>query len=331
MTVFARFSFMYLVFAIVATVVLYGFSFGHLAKIGILATDLIRYMGAGPWVLWLSPILVYYIVRYPARMSEALYGFVATIALVCGYTLLKGTIPVLVPYWADGMFAQWDLALHGGVAPWELSHRLSAYIDTDGAVRTYSGFWGAFAFSFPAFLALCDQDDMRKMRFLALYALAWIVIGNVFATVFSSVGPIYIDRYYGGDSFAPMIASLKELTFPGTSVDALQTRLWEALITDDGMATGGAAISAFPSMHVAIAVVWAIYMTERSRFFAPVAIGFAVTIIFLSVYTGWHYAVDGYASIVGVLALYAALRQLFKNNYVDTSRNSVQEIDPAHS
>ena len=322
MTVFARFSFIYLVFAIVSTVVIYGFSVGHLGLIGVLTMDLVTYMGAGPWVWWLLPLIAYFVVRHPARIVEAAYGFAATIALVCGYTLMKGTIPVLVPYWADHMFAQWDLVLHGGVAPWELSHRVSAFVDTDGAARTYSGFWGAFAFSFPAFLALSDQDETRKKRFLALYALAWIILGNVVATVFSSVGPIYADRYYGGDSFAPMIASLKDLTFPGTSLDALQNWLWEALVTDDGMHTGGAAISAFPSMHVAVATVWAIYMTERSWFFAPVAIGFAVTILFLSVYTGWHYAVDGYASIVVIFAIYAALRHYFVKNIARTSRNT---------
>lgn len=323
MSVFARFSFMYLVFSIVATVVIYGFSFEHLGMIGVLTMDLITYMGAGPWVWWLSPILVYFVLRHPARLGEAAYGFAATIALVCGYTLMKGTIPVLVPYWADDMMAHWDIVLHGGVAPWELSHRLSAYIDTDGAARTYSGFWGAFAFSFPAFLALSDQDQTRKMRFLTLYVLAWIVLGNLIATVFSSVGPIYADRYYGGDTFAPMIASLNDLTFPGTSLDALQNWLWDSLIAEDGMTTGGAAISAFPSMHVAVATIWAIYMTERSWFFAPVAIGFAVTILFLSVYTGWHYAVDGYVSIAVILAIYAAVRHLYAENAVGTSRNTV--------
>ena len=89
------------------------------------------------------------------------------------------------------------------------------------------------------------------------------------------------------------------------------------------MTTGGAAISAFPSMHVAVATIWAIYMTERSWFFAPVAIGFAVTILFLSVYTGWHYAVDGYVSIAVILAIYAAVRHLYAENAVGTSRNTV--------
>jgi hypothetical protein len=308
MSSFVRFAFLYFIFAIVATTIIYDFTLGHLSFILAFSFGMVRFMGAGPWVLWLTPVIIFMAWKHPARIAEALYAFVASLALICGYTLLKVTIPVLVPFWADGMLSGWDLSLHGGVAPWELTHRLSAYIDTDGAARTYSGLWGAFAFSFPAFLALGDSDAVRKTRFLALYAAAWVLLGNGVATVFSSVGPIYMDRMYGGAQFAPMISSLADLTFPGTSVDALQRGLWAGLEANGGSASGSSGISAFPSMHVAMASVWAVYITERSKLFAPVAIAFAAMILFLSVYTGWHYAVDGYASVCGVLMISAFLR-----------------------
>jgi hypothetical protein len=298
--------------------VIYDFSVGHLSFIVVFGVEMVRFMGAGPWAIWLLPVLVFMAWKHPQRIVEALYGFMATLALICGFTLLKITIPILVPYWADDMLAAWDLALHGGAAPWKLAHGMSAYISTDGAARTYSALWGVFAFSFPAFLALGDSDVGRKARFLTLYGLAWVVLGNGMATVFSSVGPIYVDRLYGGAQFAPMIDSLNALTFPGTPVDVLQRNLWEALEANGGMANGGAGISAFPSMHVAISAIWAVYMTERSKLFAPVGIAFSATILFLSVYTGWHHAVDGYASILMIVAFYWAIRIYFRSKSIDT-------------
>lgn len=63
----------------------------------------------------------------------------------------------------------------------------------------------------------------------------------------------------------------------------------------------GLGISAFPSMHVAIAALTALYLTERSRWLAPVGVVFLGVIFFMSVYTGYHYALDGYFSIAAVL------------------------------
>nr|WP_255572009.1 phosphatase PAP2 family protein [Celeribacter sp. PS-C1] len=227
------------------------------------------------------------------------------------------------------MLAELDRMLHGGRDAWQVAHDLRGWIDTDGAAFTYSGVWGAFAFSFPMLLALGDSDPARKARYLGLYALSWVLLGNVMAAVFSSAGPIYADQVVGGDHFAPMIASLSDLTFPGTSVERVQQALWAQYIDGGGAQLGGSGISAFPSMHVAMATIWALYVSERSRLYAPVGIGFAATILFLSVYTGWHYAVDGYASVLFTVAIIAFLRVFMRRKAPGTSRKSTAQIDQA--
>lgn len=325
---FARFSFVFFLFALVATVLIRGTT-AHIPGILGFAVSTVTYMGAGPWVIWTLPFLAYFAWKHPKRLGEAGLGFMATIALVSGYTLFKAVIPSLVPFWADPMLANWDRMLHGGRDAWQVAHDLRAWIDTDGAAFTYSGLWGAFAFSFPVLLALGDSDPLRKTRYLALYALSWVVLGNVMATAFSSAGPIYVDLLSGGDHFAPMMASLSDLTFPGTSVDRVQQALWAEYAADGGLQLGGSGVSAFPSMHVAIATVWALYVSERSRLYAPVGIAFAATILFLSVYTGWHYAVDGYASVLVVVAVFAFLRVFMRREAPKTSRKRTAEIDQA--
>ncbi|MCA0044321.1 phosphatase PAP2 family protein [Celeribacter litoreus] len=327
---FARFSFVFFTIAIFATTLIRGTT-AHLPGIVGFALATIRYMGAGPWVIYTLPFFAYFGWKHPKRLSEACVAFVATIALVSGYTLFKALIPSLVPFWADPMLAEWDRALHGGHDPWVLAHSLSAWIDTDGAAFTYSGLWGAFAFSFPVLLALSDQDEVRKARYLWLYAISWVLIGDILAVAFSAAGPIYFELVTGRSDFAPMLASLRELTFPGTSVDRVQQALWREYSVDGGLQLGGSGISAFPSMHVAIATIWAIYVSERSIIFAPVGIAFAATILFLSVYTGWHYAVDGYASIALVGVIFVVLRIFLHRKMRKAQRKAPSQIDQAHA
>jgi membrane-associated phospholipid phosphatase len=66
-------------------------------------------------------------------------------------------------------------------------------------------------------------------------------------------------------------------------------------------------ISAFPSVHVAIACVAALYLRERFRPFRLIGDAFVAMILLISVYSGYHYLLDGVASLVIVLALNAGL------------------------
>ena len=53
-------------------------------------------------------------------------------------------------------------------------------------------------------------------------------------------------------------------------------------------------------MHVAVAAVFGAYMAERSRWLILPGLAVLAVILYLSVYTGYHYAVDGYASVLAV-------------------------------
>lgn len=327
MQTFLRFSLVFFVAALCLTTIVRGTT-AHLPGVLGFALATVKYMGAGPWVIGCLPLLAFFGWKHPDRLKEAMIGFIATLALVSAYTMIKSTIPTIVPFWADEMLAVWDRSLHGGVDPWVLAHGLREWVDTDGAAFTYSGLWGAFAFSFPVLLALSDQDHARKARYLALYALSWVVLGNGVAVGFASVGPIYSDAVTGTNAFAPMVASLADLTFPGTSVERVQTGLWDAYVADNGAQLAGAGISAFPSMHVAIAAVIGLYVAERNILFAPIGAAYWAVILFLSVYTGWHYAVDGYASSIGVVALYIGICAFQRHKVGQTQRKSHREIDP---
>src|SRR5690606_16080164 len=74
-----------------------------------------------------------------------------------------------------------------------------------------------------------------------------------------------------------------------------------------GPVTAGTGISAMPSMHLAIATLNALLFLRLSRVAGLVTLVYLATTLFGSVYLGWHYAVDGYVSIVAVILLWRAV------------------------
>lgn len=73
-------------------------------------------------------------------------------------------------------------------------------------------------------------------------------------------------------------------------------------------------ISAMPSMHVAMATLFCIAGFQTNRLLGFAYGLFLCLIIVGSVQLGWHYAVDGYVSIVLVLVLWRLTGELMENH-----------------
>ncbi len=217
------------------------------------------------------------------------------------FTMLKTTLPFVVPFWADPVLATIDRALHFGTDPWKLTHALLPVLPGEWWQTWYMGLWMIPSMYFPVLLVLFDGDDGRVRRYLILYVWAWAGIGTLCAMMFMSGGPIYFERLTGGDNFTPMMDALKAHGITDSSIGATQAHLWKLFQT--GSRSLGSGISAFPSVHVAVASVIALYLAERVRFALIPMIGVIAAYQVLSVHLGWHYAIDGYFSILTVVAL----------------------------
>ncbi|WP_352599348.1 phosphatase PAP2 family protein [Mesorhizobium sp. M0488] len=68
--------------------------------------------------------------------------------------------------------------------------------------------------------------------------------------------------------------------------------------------SGTMGISAFPSIHVASSVLFALYATRLSPRLGVAMWIFAAIIMLGSVVLGWHYAPDGYAGILISVAIW---------------------------
>ncbi|MCB2116319.1 MAG: phosphatase PAP2 family protein [Rhodobacteraceae bacterium] len=160
---------------------------------------------------------------------------------------------------------------------------------------------------FQVAVALTDEDAARRRRFIALFFLAWVGLGNALAIAGSSVGPVFYDGLLDSDRFALLDSALAASPIQGTGFAQVQDYLWQAH-TDGGVAFGSG-ISAFPSVHVAVATMTMLYLYERRLMLVLPGILFLGAIFFLSIYSGYHYALDGYVSFVVVLGAWVMLRR----------------------
>ena len=246
--------------------------------------------------------------RFMSSLSLLGYALIASVLLQTAFSFLKSMIPTVVPFYADPALAGLDRWLHGGVDPWEITHRIGAHLPMEILLPVYLFVWTVPAIGFAVVLTVADHDRERTARFLVLYLFCWIFLGNVLAILGASVGPVFYDALEGGSRFAGLHAALAQSGLTDGTVGAIQEYLWRSY-ADRRMAIGSG-ISAFPSVHVGIATLTALYLMERSRWLAIPGFAFLATILFLSVYTGYHYAIDGYAAILLVTGAWHLLRRV---------------------
>lgn len=230
-----------------------------------------------------------------------------TIALViilfvmslAAYTTYKLEIPHLVPFHGDATLADLDELLHGG-APWRYAHAISSDVSAMVVAVAYADLWFLQWFGMLTFAAFAAHRPLT-LRYLWSLALTVAIVGTVLATLLSSAGPIYYEHFIGGPRFAGLIEALRDHPANEHVFFYSQYLLRNYLEDTTELGTG---ISAMPSMHVAIATLNALYLGRISRWLGAAGWLFALIILFGSVYTGWHYAVDGYVSVLVVTVIW---------------------------
>ncbi|TPM34435.1 phosphatase PAP2 family protein [Mesorhizobium sp. B2-3-5] len=218
---------------------------------------------------------------------------------ITAFTTLKVTIPQVIPFYADRMLAELDFRLHG-TDPWAWAHSVVPEPVSAIIYAAYGYGWLVQWFGTLLFVAFWNSP-VRRLRYLWAFALTITLCGTVLATVLSSTGPIFYDEFYGGDRFAGLQIALAGDAH-AASVHAYANYLLQTY--ESGRPELGGGISAMPSMHVAIATLNAFFLSGFGRRWAVAGWCFAALILFGSVYTGWHYAVDGYLSILVVSMLW---------------------------
>lgn len=220
------------------------------------------------------------------------------------YTTLKFMIPNIVPFYADSWAADLDAWLHLGDA-WHIAHAIWPDSWSGFIFLCYNYTWFFYWFGTPMFTVLWLSPE-KVRRYLWSMILTFLVCGTLLAYAFSSVGPVFYADVLGDGRYDALTARLGQL-------DGMDKVLGYAAYLyasyEGQQAVFGTGISAIPSMHVAVVTLNGWLFTSLNRWAGLVAWLFAAIILLGSVYTGWHYAIDGYLSFLAVTAIWFAVKR----------------------
>ncbi len=236
--------------------------------------------------------------------TTAIPAFVMVGATMNCFTMFKSNIPDFQPYELDIVFAPIDRMLHFGVDPWRITEYLIGYGSITKLLDTIYYLWFFAVFISVTVCIGTPANPKFRHRFLLGYVLSWSVLGIACAMALSSAGPIYFDRIYGAPSeFTPLIENLGRVSADfGLTTMFVREALWLDYTMDiEGTISG---ISAMPSVHNAMCVLLFLAARHIDRRLAAAAAIFALLIFTGSVHLGWHYAIDAYISLFGVLVIW---------------------------
>lgn len=213
----------------------------------------------------------------------------ALIALhMASFNWSKSILPSAVPFWADRPLADFDEALFGMPA-WQWTYQLVG--PASELFRRAYGLWLPVHLIALAAL-ICFKPSDRKTRLILTYILTWMV-GTIVSYLASSAGPIFYGPLGFGDRFKDLIGQPFLNGIPKTAA-----YLWKNYMEQTAVTGGG--ISAFPSLHVAMAL----WVAAIVRFHWAALIFFALVFVG-SFLLGWHYVLDAPAGVACFLLAYA--------------------------
>ena len=240
----------------------------------------------------------------PERLAHAIPMLAAIFLVGDTFTVLKASLPGIVAFGWDQPLDQLDRWLHGGVAPWELLQPLIGRPFITHAINWAYNLWFYFLTVIWVWQAFSQRNNALRQRFFLSLILTWILLGNIFAVLLSSAGPCYFGRVTGlPDPYAPLMDYLYGVneTYTLWALGA-QEMLWRNHAA--GTIMIGSGISAMPSLHVALATLFALVCWQVRRWLGMIMACFACVIMIGSVHLGWHYAIDGYAGAIGMLIIW---------------------------
>jgi PAP2 superfamily len=247
------------------------------------------------------------------------------------FSVLKMLMPRYVPFWLDEPFARMDQFLFFGYHPWQLTHAIFKSPDATVTLDMFYSVWVILLSVAIAGFALFAPRKERA-RFFLSFGAAWFFLGFIGAWLGSSAGPCFLANL--NSPLAPEFAGLMQrLHAASNSVDTIaqavewQQMLWNGYETQTYRF--GMGISAMPSLHNAIAVLYALIGFRFGKLLGWTLTAYAAIIFVGSVHLGWHYAVDGIFSAVGMWGIWILVNRWCARSGYDQSVDNAAVKEPA--
>lgn len=252
----------------------------------------------------------------PRRLAALCSGFLLLIGLMVfqgAFTSFKNVFPV----WAGGFaydhaLAGIDRALYLGHDPWTLLYRVGDSSLVRSIVEwSYDKAWFIVCYGILFWIAVAPEAARVRTRYMVTYVTIWLVLGNLLAGLLPSAGPAFYGDVTGDTArFAPQLAFLASGPERLFSASVVQQYLWS--LYSAGLPGFGSGISAFPSVHVGLVTMNAIFVWEYRRWLGVIAFAYVGFIAASSVYLAWHYSVDGIAAIFLTVVITLTLKKLMR-------------------
>lgn len=249
--------------------------------------------------------------QWRRRILVSLPVLAICIAIIPAFSTIKSMIPLFTDYDWDATFMAWDRALLFGNDAWVLLQPLLGYPILTAGIAVIYHLWMLLLYAGILFMLWSGRVDYDTRRqFFLTYCMAWPIVGGAMATYFASVGPVFVEPILGIRDFVPqtdyLAAANDQIPIMVVSVQELLVESFQA--SDRGLGKG---ISAMPSMHVAICVLYWLAARQISPVLARFFFWFMIVIWIGSVHTAYHYAVDGLVSLIAVVALWWLAKGIF--------------------
>lgn len=227
------------------------------------------------------------------------------------YSIYKSAIPLVLPFHDDLQWTEIDRWIHFGRLPYQL---LPSVLTSPWALHWLEVFylsWHAVVGCMILWVTMQSDSQLRR-RFYFVFLATLVLLGNLAALAGSSAGPCYYALVAGQpDAYATLMHQLAQAGGSIPYTLSIQGQLWHHYqLSTVGVGTG---VSAMPSMHVAMPVLFALAAYRKDAALG-IALSFFGLVIFIgSIALGWHYAIDGYVSVAAVSLLWWASGRLALN------------------
>lgn len=224
--------------------------------------------------------------KHDRAVAILLAGFTIAWLQLVSLTWMKALIPQTGPMWADPILADFDAMILGTDA-WKL---LTFLKPLEIPIDVLYGLW-ALLLKITLIVTLIAPASRGKSVALLAFFLTFGIFGVFGQYLLPSGGPIFWERLGFDGRFNDFD--------PPNGAEIASGYLWAKYLGQSPAFASG--ISAFPSMHVAMAgwMVLTAYLVRPKLkglmwfYFGLVCVG--------SVYLGWHYVSDGIAGALGAL------------------------------
>ena len=243
------------------------------------------------WPMLIKDILI------KERIIASVSLFIVLLIFLSLFSNMKGLISYYGEYTWDPLWAELDRTIHFGMDPWRILQPIFGFPIVTAAINILYNIWFMFMLFFLYWQLFSLKDPLLRLQFFYTFILTWGISGTLLAILFASGGPCFYEFMTGDGYFIEQMNYLKEADnqFRVSAIHT-QNKLLDIYQQDKIMI--GVGISAMPSMHVATAFLFYLVTARLNKWVGYFFAIYCLVILVGSVHLAWHYAVDGYFSIV---------------------------------